>query len=233
MMPERNPIARCDKEAIIACRRTKKAIPRTAKSNAPSEAHSMSKITPRGELKPWDPRPWPNRGDVSIEVLYAAAGRALSQGSSTKAHFLYCFRLLCRLGVSKRPAALIAQSERSMVEGICCGPPPRLTSPRSRIQILSRGLTKSCRTPPTLRRADIAHAVVDHFISYPPSSAFSEDATYCLYRPVRPQRRATTTIVLRTASPGRAGLFSSRNSTSSKSRRRRSPCGLTKGIAGT
>jgi hypothetical protein len=41
--------------------------------------NSMAKVAAKDGLKPWDARPWPKRGDDSIEVLYVAQAVALDR----------------------------------------------------------------------------------------------------------------------------------------------------------
>ena len=49
--------------------------PRSRKPKAKSRAKAAP---PAKELKPWDARPWPKRGDRKVQKLYEAVGRALS-----------------------------------------------------------------------------------------------------------------------------------------------------------
>jgi hypothetical protein len=142
----------------------------------------MSKSAPRGELKPWDPRPWPKRGDDSIEVLYAAAARALSQWEFYEGALSLLFSAFVSTGLTQAArrayrAVRTFEGRRDMLRAAAAAyfaemPDSDLLARFNEI------LQNATNFAP--RRADIAHAVVDHFISYP-GSALSEDATYCLY----------------------------------------------------
>jgi hypothetical protein len=52
----------------------------------------MTKSAPETkELDPWDRRPWPSRGDLSQNHLYASIGRALSESERAEASLTFVF----------------------------------------------------------------------------------------------------------------------------------------------
>jgi hypothetical protein len=143
----------------------------------------VSESAPREDLKPWDPRPWPTRGDDSIEILYAAAGRALSQWERYEGTLSLLFSAFVATALTQaarrayhavrpfdgRVNVLRAAAEAYFAEK----PDPDLLM---RFEEILHSATNFAP-----RRNDIAHGVVDHFMSYPPGSTLPGDATYCLY----------------------------------------------------
>jgi hypothetical protein len=150
---------------------------------AHSLPNSLSKSAPREDLEPWDPRPWPKRGDDSIETLYAAAGRALSQWERYENTLSLLFSALVATALT--PAARRAyHAMRTFEDRVCMlraaaegyfaeKPDPDLLTELKEI------LQSAANFAP--RRHDIAHGVVDRYMPYPPGSTSPEDATYCLY----------------------------------------------------
>jgi len=143
----------------------------------------MSRSAQRDDLKPWDPRPWPTRGDDSIEVLYAAAGRALSQWERYEGALSLLFSAFVSTALTqaaRRAYRAVRRFEgrtdmlRAAAEAYF-GEKPDSDLVTQFEEILQSAINFAPR------RTDIAHGVVDHFMSYPPGSTVPEDATYCLY----------------------------------------------------
>jgi hypothetical protein len=143
----------------------------------------MSTSAPGQDLKPWDPRPWPRRGDDSIEVLYAAAGRALSQWERYEGALSLLFSAFVSTALT--PAARRAYSAVRTFEGRvdmlrAAAEAYFAEKPDSDLLRQFKDILQDA-TNFAPRRNDIAHAFVDHFMSCSPGAMTCEDATYCLY----------------------------------------------------
>jgi hypothetical protein len=150
---------------------------------AHSLPNSLSKCAPREDVQPWDPRPWPKRGDGSIESLYAAAGRALSQWEryENTLSLLFSAFVTTALTPAAHRAYRAVRTFEDRVEMLRAAaeayfaekPDPDLLTQFKEI------LQSAANFAP--RRHEIAHGVVDHFMPSPPGSTSPDDATYCLY----------------------------------------------------
>ena len=143
----------------------------------------MSKKELKPDIEPWDRRPWPEVGDDSIEKLYAAAGRALSQWERYEGALSLLFSALVASALTNaarrayyavrpfegRADMLRAASEAYFTEN----PDPELSTQFNRV------LRNATNFSP--RRNEIAHGLVNHFMSSSPGSRPTADATYCLY----------------------------------------------------
>jgi hypothetical protein len=122
------------------------------------------------ELKPWDRRPWPAKGDKEINVLYASVGRALSEWEVLEDQLSLLFsafvagfdsRSARRAYVAVRTFEGRADMLRATSESFFDMKPNE-----ELLQDFKSVLSAAtCYAP---RRNDIAHGVVDYWQAYPP-----------------------------------------------------------------
>jgi hypothetical protein len=143
----------------------------------------MSKKELKPDIEPWDRRPWPEVGDDSIEKLYAAAGRALSQWERYESALSLVFSAFVALALTNaaRRAYYAVRSFEGRANMLRAASEAYFTeNPDPELSMQFNGVLRNAANF-SPRRNEIAHGVVNHFMSSRPGSRLATDATYCLY----------------------------------------------------
>jgi hypothetical protein len=143
---------------------------------------SKNKDKPKA-IQPWDRRPWPARGDNSMDSVYAAVGRALSQWERYEGHLALLFSAFVtgmETDIARRAYCAVRTFEGRAEMLRAASEAYFYTFPNLTLQEKFKTVIRDAKSY-SPRRNDIAHGVLDHWEPYPVTLPRTIGETWALF----------------------------------------------------